>query len=119
MTGAGLEHFTSLLELYLTDAKVTDAGLAHIKGLARLQILRLGRSGFHKREPGVGVTDTGLECVSGLAGLRELDLGLTPVTDEGLKHLKGLASLQKLDCSVETLYPVAARSMRLWVSTRR
>ena len=74
--------------LNLSGTQVTDAGLAHLKGLAGLQWLSLR---------GTQVTDAGLAHLKGLAGLQKLSLSDTQVTDAGLAHLKGLAGLQELD----------------------
>jgi beta-lactamase regulating signal transducer with metallopeptidase domain/Leucine-rich repeat (LRR) protein len=90
VTDAGLEHLKGLpklqsLKLYRT--KVTDEGLKHLKGLTNLQSLALEET---------GVTDEGLEHLQGLPKLQSLKLYRTKVTDEGLKHLKGLTNLQSL-----------------------
>ncbi|MCH8804975.1 MAG: hypothetical protein IH986_02675 [Planctomycetes bacterium] len=73
--------------LDLRGTQVTDAGLAHLKGLAGLNWLWLS---------GTEVTDAGLAHLKGLAGLHVLSLVGTQVTDAGLAHLKGLAGLQWL-----------------------
>jgi hypothetical protein len=70
------------------DPKVGDAGLVHLAGLTRLEILEL---------QGTGLTDRGLANLSGLTRLQDLSLGDTRITDAGLKHLKGLSQLQELD----------------------
>jgi hypothetical protein len=69
---------------------ITDAGLAQLAGLTRMEELVL-------RAP--GVTDAGLVHVSGMTGLHKLDLSYTGVTDAGLIHLRRMASLQSLDLS--------------------
>ena len=90
VTDAGLAHLkglNGLQSLSLTGTPVTDAGLAHLKGLAELQMLDLTRT---------QVTDAGLAHLKGLDGLKSLSLNGTPVTDAGLAHLKGLAGLLML-----------------------
>jgi serine/threonine protein kinase len=96
VTDAGLAHLkglTALQELNLGGCKkVTDAGLAHLKGLTALQELNLGGC--------VRVTDAGLAHLKSLTALQQLDLnGCVRVTDAGLTHLKSLTALQQLDLS--------------------
>ncbi len=81
-----LNQFPELKRLYLSP-KITDAGLAHIKGLTQLELLYL---------KGSQVTDQGLALLAGLASLEKLDLSGTKVTSAGLVHLKGLTSLKLL-----------------------
>ena len=70
--------------------RVTDAGLAHLKGLPQLQTLDLG---LHAQ-----VTDAGLKHLKGLTQLQTLKLDFCPqVTDAGLEHLKGLIQLKRLN----------------------
>ena len=66
---------------------VTDAGLAHLDGLASLKELDLSRS---------AITDAGLVHLKGMNSLERLDLSRTRITDAGLVHLRGLTSLQTL-----------------------
>ena len=90
LTDAKLAHLrglTSLQSLALDNTQNTDAGLAHLQGRTGLQYLALGRS---------QVTDAGLAHLQGLTGLRDLSLGGTQVTDAGLVYLQGLTSLQQL-----------------------
>ena len=68
--------------------KVTDAGLAHLEGLAQLRVLGLS---------GRQVTDAGLVHLKGLSQLEDLSLTDTQVTGTGLVHLKGLPKLEHLD----------------------
>ena len=72
---------------YNLGATLTDAGLAHIKGLTHLKHLDLQDT---------EVTDSGLVHLKGLTGLRELDLSRTMVTDVGLVHLGRLTELRTL-----------------------
>jgi predicted nucleic acid-binding protein len=76
-----------LRELYLQSPGITDAGLAHLRGLAKLTTLYLG---------GSSVTDAGLVHLRGLVGLRTLNLARTAITDAGLAHLRELNGLRKL-----------------------
>jgi Leucine-rich repeat (LRR) protein/predicted Ser/Thr protein kinase len=71
-------------------AGVTDAALAHLKGLKNLAGLHLQRT---------GVTDAGLAHLPEFPALAVLSLDATAVTDEGLGHFKGCKSLVLLGLS--------------------
>jgi hypothetical protein len=64
---------------------ITDAGLAHLSGLANLKTLYL--YGTSVRGPGIGVVAT-------LPKLEALSLQGTPVTDRGILQLKNSKSLK-------------------------
>ena len=90
VTDAGLVHLkgmTKLETLKLQLTNITDAGLVHLKGLTKLQTLTIGST---------KVTDAGLVHLKGMTGLQTLSLAGTKVTDAGLVHLKGLTKLQRL-----------------------
>ena len=72
----------------LNGTKVTDAGLAHLKGLSQLKNLQLENT---------KVTDAGLAHLKELNQLLVLVLDDTNATDVGLEYLKGLTQLQELD----------------------
>jgi hypothetical protein len=72
----------------LSNTKVTDAGLKHIKELNQLIVLSLGNT---------QVTDAGLKELKGLKQLLLLDLEETKITDTGLKELKELKTLTWLN----------------------
>jgi hypothetical protein len=73
-----LEHLPDLRVLDLSDTAVTDAGLVHVKGLAKLEELELD---------GTEVTDAGLVHLKGLSNLRKLRLQGTQVTEQGAKKI--------------------------------
>jgi hypothetical protein len=90
VTDAGLMHLKGLSKLeilYLKNTQVTDAGLVHLKGLSKLKLLDLSAT---------QITDAGLVHLKGLSKLWFLNLADTAVTDAGLKHLKGLSNLRNL-----------------------
>lgn len=90
VTDAGLAHMKGLKGLQSLDlygSQATDAGLAGLQGLTSLQMLVLS---------GTQVTDAGLAHLQGLTHLRLLALDHTPVADAGLVHLRGLTALQEL-----------------------
>ncbi len=68
-------------------SRLTDSGLAHLRGL-KLRTINL----FGIR----GITDEGLRHLGAITGLRHLDIAGTSVSDAGLAHLHGLAKLQLL-----------------------
>src|SRR5262249_25118598 len=68
-----------LVYLSLMGTQITDAGLAHLKGLARLDKLVLGQT---------GITDAGLAHLLGMPRLQELGLWDLSITDKGLQQLK-------------------------------
>ncbi len=67
--------------------KVSDEGLANLKGLTALQWLSLDET---------KIGDAGLAHLKDLKQLQTLLLGLTKVTDAGLSHLKPLTRLKVL-----------------------
>ena len=75
--------------LSLQGNAFTDEGLAALKSATQLKqlILGLGES---------EITDAGLVHLRGLANLEVLGLQRTGVTDEGLIHLRGLKNLKTL-----------------------
>ena len=88
---AKLTELTSLESLEISSNKrLTDAGLASVKGMKRLSRLWLRGSRF---------TDAGLAHLSAMTNLSELYLDETQITDAGLVHLKGLTKLKKLNLS--------------------
>jgi hypothetical protein len=87
---ASLEHLkalTGLQVVILKGTRVTDDGVARLKGLTDIEALELSRT---------RVTDKGLEYLKGFPNLRRLDLGGTQITDDGLEHLRGLTRLETL-----------------------
>ena len=90
-TDAALAHVGRLsrlehLCLLLTD--VTKAGLFHLKGQKRLKVLGLGYT---------FAGDAGLVRLGELTSLQQLDLSGCDLTDDGLKHLKEMRSLRSLN----------------------
>ncbi len=90
-TDATLAHvgrLTRLQTLRVASPAVSDSGLVHLKGLTKLSVLWLDYT---------RITDSGLAHLEGLTNLSVLWLvGNIPVTDSGLVHLKGLTNLTEL-----------------------
>ncbi|MGB2809317.1 MAG: redoxin domain-containing protein [Sedimentisphaerales bacterium] len=89
LRGSALKHAVEdlLRSPLMPDAQITDAGMAHLKGLIFLETLRL-----ENRQIG----DAGLAHLGGLTSLKTLYLGGTQVTDSGLAHVKNLTELESL-----------------------
>ena len=90
ITDAGIAHLRNLprLEsLWLQGTRVTDRGLGYLEGLTQLKDLRLD---------GTGVTSAGLVHLRRLTQLTGLGLDGTAVTNAGLVHLQGLTQLKEL-----------------------
>ncbi len=74
-------------ELSPDDVHISDADLAHLKGLPNLRSLSLDYA---------QISDEGLSHVTNLEKLQHLNLSRTCVTDAGMRHLQRMASLQQL-----------------------
>ena len=85
-----LKGLNQLEGLYLTDSKLTDAGLQYLEGLPQLQALALGGQSQTQ------ITDAGLEHLMGMNQLQQLSLNHCQITDAGLERLKGMSRLQDL-----------------------
>ena len=96
----------------MTNTRITDAGLAHLRGMGKLQSLILNKdritdAGMARLEPlthlrqlwlfNTQITDEGLATLKPLAELEDLVIAVTQTTDSGLMHLKDLKNLKKLD----------------------
>ena len=85
---AHIGKVTTLRELELGDAEITDAGLKHLRGLQSLTFLGLGWT--------KDVTDAGLPELIALSNLEVLVLSGTKVTDAGLAQLAMLPRLKEV-----------------------
>jgi internalin A len=80
---------------------VTDAGLAHLKGLSNLSYFKIGNrygdcSGGTHLQDAARVTDAGMPYLKGLNKLSLLDLNGTKVSDTGMANLAGMTRLGNL-----------------------
>jgi hypothetical protein len=94
ITDAGLAHLKGLTKLKTLDVEhffgwreITDVGLQHLKDLKDLEVLWLW---------GTNITDAGLDNLHGLTNLKRINFGRTPISDAGLARLKGLNALREL-----------------------
>ncbi len=87
---ARIGELKHLIKLDLSNNRVTDAELFHLKGLTNLEILELSST---------QVSDAGLVHLKDLTKLQALTLADTQVSDAGLAHLQGLSDLYQLDLS--------------------
>ncbi len=121
----------------LQECDVTEAGLAPLSKLGRLQDLNLSRL-YHLRYgatvtglsdgcltsiqglsqlknlslSGNRITDTGLAVIARMSQLETLDLTATDVTDAGLAQLKALKKLRVLSVGGSFVTPEAARALQ-------
>jgi hypothetical protein len=108
-----LKHVGDLTQLRILNAAseaVSDAGLAHIEKLDKLQELVL-RSSPILLSPGRpmrvnGITDAGLVHLKGLDNLQTLYISCSQITDAGLEQLQALHKLQTLTLVSEAITDV-------------
>jgi hypothetical protein len=106
VTDAGLAHLdglASLKELDLSNSRITDLGLVHLKGMKSLEQLSLSRT---------GITDAGLVHLSGLTRLQRLSLRGTDVSNAAIVYLKELTNLRSLDLSGTDVDEIGAKELR-------
>jgi hypothetical protein len=84
---AHLKGLTKLEVLSLRDTQISDNGLAHLGRMTELRILYLG---------GKDITDVGVAHLERMTKLEELALFDTHVSDNGLGHLRELTKLKRL-----------------------
>ena len=91
MTDAGLAHVRRLFrmeDLSLDEKGITGAGLVHMEHLSYLKTLSLPF--------GTPVADADLAALEGLTSLSSLNLMDSGITDVGLAHLRGLTEMRML-----------------------
>ena len=85
--GKSLRIFEQATVVNLSQNKVEDSDLIHLRNLNGLQRLNLNET---------RITDDGLRHLEELTGLKALDLSGTQITGNGLEHLRGLTALEYL-----------------------
>ena len=86
---AQIGKLSNLSHLVLWRAGLTDAGLVHLAGLGRLNLLCLFAN--------TSVTDAGLPQFAVLKRLNHLDLNGTRISNDGLVHIRSLPNLVYLN----------------------
>ena len=81
---SGMERIADRLALCLTNTRITDVGLAHLRDLANVDTVNVNKT---------GITDAGLDHLRTLSNLDVLSIDHTRVTDDGMSKL---ASFPKL-----------------------
>jgi hypothetical protein len=125
---AALSGLTDLRELTLDNNLVTDAGLAFLPVLQKLEHLSVNGCGLtdhglthvakqttltELRASDNRITGTGLQYLTTVPGLAILEIGSADLSDEGVTFLSSLGALQKLNLNcgkplkVESLAPLA------------
>src|SRR5262245_15806208 len=84
---AGLKGLAELRDVGLHCPKVGDGALKHLASLPKLERLSLLRT---------GVTDAGMKELAALPNLKQLILSQTALTDAGLMTLAGAKKLEKV-----------------------
>ena len=83
-----LESFTGMRYLYLSDARISNKGLARLKNLSTIRRFWLD---------GTAITDKGLIHLKSCSMLERLDLTGISIVGDGLIHLQGVAHLSSLN----------------------
>ncbi len=113
ITDIGLEHLkglTNVRELSLRYAEyVTDSGVAHIKHWEDLERLSLH---------GTKVTSRVFGHLASLTSLKNLDIGHTEITDSGFEELAELTRLEKLGMGGNRILGPGLELLRLVPSLR-
>lgn len=112
ITDAGMAHIANLRRLEsLSIAKIpiTDQGLQHLSSLTRLRSLTLR---------GEGVSDAGMQHIAQLTELVSLRLGETNVGDTGVTHLTALNKLGYLDLMPSAITDAGLQSLAKMSSLR-
>lgn len=99
----GFEKFENLSRLHLDQTAVSDAGLAHLTDLGRLEYLNL-----YANE---NITDAGIEHLKQMESLRRLYLWQTKVTDEGATELQEALPELQIDRGWENRPPVEVQEI--------
>ncbi len=123
-----LTEFPDLATLDLSLTRITDQGMAELKGLRNVTDLNLyyaeyvsgcGRCGGgswkklkHLNLRGTKSSDTALEHIAGITSLQSLDVGSTLMTDVGLERLTTLTDLKELAMGGNELGDAGLQALR-------
>src|SRR5436853_64107 len=78
----------TLTDLWLDGIPFTDAGVAHLRGLTKLRVLRFCNA---------PLTDVGVANFKDMTDLEDLQLGLSQITDQGMPVIARMKKLKTLD----------------------
>ncbi|CAN5148544.1 hypothetical protein BH09PSE6_BH09PSE6_08270 [soil metagenome] len=84
----------AMQEIVANDTGITDAGLAHLKGLAKLEVLHLA---------GTAITAAAADPLIRLRAVWQMDLSRTAITESGLLRLGAMPALRRVwavDCGL-------------------
>ena len=120
----------NLRVLQLVGTNVTDADLAHLRGLAKLeglglratavtgsglaQLASLRKLGFINLAD-TKLTDAEMPILGQLAGITGLNLSNTKITDAGLIHLKSMSRLTKLTLTGTAVTDAGIAEAKKWL----
>ena len=92
LSDKGLEYLKDTVQLELLDLsdcnQISDAGLAHLKGLTKLRNLSLW---------GPRITDDGMPNLAGMTNMVAISFQDCGVTDASFTHLSGMTKLKEFD----------------------
>lgn len=97
------DFLSKLKELNLSFAKITDAGVEHLK-----QLTGLAKLWLHNNQ----ITDAGVEHLKELTGLTQLSLNGNQITDAGVEPLKGLTGLTHLSLAGNQITEASLKTLR-------
>lgn len=92
-----------LVSMDLQQTKITDAGVATLKGFTGLRRLHLQNT---------AITDAALQSLAALSALEELNLYGTSITDAGLRHLASSKTLRKINLWQTRVTPAGVANLR-------
>jgi hypothetical protein len=100
LTDASLQTLAGIpcLEaLEIFDAPITDAGVAHLRGMRGLKSLLLGDAGAISAAGNmIAITGDGFSQLAALPALTELEIHSAALRGDGLKHVGSLRHLKRL-----------------------
>jgi hypothetical protein len=132
-TDDGLAALAGLSELEVlmiwSASAVSDAGVAHLAGLPKLQNVHInngaigdGALAVFAKIPSIetlslqgnNFSDAGLKHLAGMKQLRSLWIGMNKqfITDAGVQHLAGLTRLEQLDVGTSRLTAAGIRALK-------
>lgn len=124
------KKYPNLRVLSLMGTNVTDADLAHLRGLSKLEAISFKRT----KVTGAGLaqltdlkrlnfinmaetplTDAEMPVIGRLLGLTGMNLSNTKVTDAGLIHLKNIGRLTKVNLTGTPVTDAGAKAAKEWL----